>query len=63
MNKPNINIFWDYVKERYPDARFSFWFCVGELQFWLNGEAERDGENVYSCIMKDGKFCISQKTK
>lgn len=58
MNKPNINAFWDYVKECYPDARFSFWFRVGELQFWPTGEAERDGEDVYGCIMKDGKFCI-----
>lgn len=58
MNKPNINAMWDYVKELYPDARFSFWYRIGELQFWPNGEAEAEGEDVYGCIVRDGKFCI-----
>lgn len=58
MNKPNINAMWDYVKEHYPDARFSFWYRVGELQFWPSGKAEAEAEDVYACIIENGKFRI-----
>lgn len=58
MNKPNINAMWDYVKERYPDARFDFWYRSGELHFWPTGEAEERGDYSYGCVVRDGEFTI-----
>lgn len=58
MDKPYINAMWDFVKERYPDARFSFWYRIGELQFWPTGKSEEEGDDVYACVVRNGKYEI-----
>ena len=58
MTKPNINIYWDYVKTLYPDARFDFWYRSGELHFWPNGEAEANGESTWGCVADGDSFRI-----
>ena len=56
-NRPNINAYWQYVKEHYPDAIFDFWYHNGELHFYANKEMEQNGY-TYGCIKKDGVFQI-----
>lgn len=51
MKYPNINVLWQYVRGQYPDARFDFWYHVGELHFYPNGEAEKNGDPVYGAFL------------
>ena len=57
-DKPYINAFWEYVKEKYPDARFSFWWSIGELDFYPNGEAEASDGTQYCCIKENDEYII-----
>jgi len=57
----DVNRFWEFVKARYPDARFERWFPDGELHFWPNGEAERKGENLGSCF-RDERASLKART-
>lgn len=64
--KPNVNAYWEHVKSMYPDARFNFWYSIGELHFYRDGKAEAndpDGDYVSSCFKKDGKFTIQHHSK
>lgn len=56
--KPNVNFYWNYVKELYPDARFSFWYSSGELHFYPNGGAEERDDPPMSCFRKNGQYVI-----
>ena len=56
-NRPNVNAYWDHVREIYPDARFDFWYSSGELHFYRNADAERLGEKS-SCFAKGGTLVI-----
>ena len=59
MNDKNINHMWMFVKEKYPDARFDFWFEVtGELIFYPTGKAEDDLRPNCSCVIENGKYTI-----
>lgn len=59
MSKPNVNAFWEYVRSKYPDARFDFWYSAGELHFFPDGNAEAAPDGyTYGCILKDGKYKI-----
>ena len=56
--RENVNAFWDYVRDRFPDARFDFWYHVGELHFFPDGAAEKRGE-IWSCYKdSNGRFHI-----
>lgn len=55
---PNVNEYWEYVKEQYPDARFDFWYKFGELHFYADGEKEAAGVTTYACIKQGDKFII-----
>lgn len=54
-SKANVNYYWGYVKEHYPDARFDFWFKWGELHFYPNAEAEYRDE-VMALLKENGKY-------
>ena len=53
-----MNAYWDFVKSQYPDARFDFWYSIGELHFYPDGEAEAAGGSPYGCYKEDDKFVI-----
>lgn len=55
---PNMNKYWEYVKENYPDARFNFWYSAGELLFYPNGGAEERDDALMTCFWRNGKFVI-----
>ena len=55
---PNVNKFWDYVKSQFPDARFVYFYLVGELQFYPNGTLEAQGGKPYSCVKECGEYVI-----
>ena len=57
-SRPNVNKFWYFVKEKYPDARFDFWYSAGELHFYPDGEAEKAGGSPYSCVVMDDMLVI-----
>ena len=40
MDRLTVNELWMIVREKYPDARFSFFFSHGELIFYEDGTAE-----------------------
>lgn len=50
-----------YIKERYPKAIFDYYFETAhhgtELQFW----ADENAEDVFSCLLKDGKMEIFEE--
>ena len=46
----DVNKYWDFVKSKYPDARFVRWFEDGELHFYPDGKSERDQKNLGSCF-------------
>ena len=54
MKKPNVNYYWQYIIERFPDAVFDFWYSSGELIFYTS----RLAENPSSCYMLNGKLTI-----
>ncbi len=58
MARENINAFWAFVKEKYPDARFDFWYHTGELHFYPNGYTEEHFDHPFACIRKDGRLVI-----
>jgi len=58
MNRPNVNAYWEYVKSVYPGAVFDFWYSNGELHFFPDADAERQGNGPYGCIKENGKFVI-----
>lgn len=58
IERVNLNGLWNYVKERFPDARFCFWFSSGELIFYPDGNAEANNEREHSCFKQNGKTVI-----
>ena len=57
-SRPNVNKFWYFVKQQYPDARFDFCDSVGELKFVPDGAAESAGGTPYSCVLMDDMLVI-----
>ena len=51
--RPNVNAYWGFVRDQFPDARFDFWYRAGELHFFRDGDHERSGESPWSCIRDD----------
>ena len=59
MNDKNINHMWMFVKEKYPDARFDYWFEeTGELIFYPTGRAEDKLSPTYCCVIRYGQYTI-----
>ena len=49
----NVNTFWQYVKSKFPDARFCYWYDDGNLTFYPNGRSELDDRNLSVCYRND----------
>ena len=58
--EPDVNRFWEFVKTKYPDARFVRWFPDGELHFWPDGKSEKKGENLGSCYRQDNAALVAK---
>jgi hypothetical protein len=56
FSKFNVNDVWTLVREKYPDARFSFFFSNGELIFYPSGDAEHE----FSATIKNGRLEITE---
>lgn len=54
----NVNLYWDYVTTRYPEAQFDFFYRVGELHFWPDKEAKNAGSAPWGCIRKGEDLVI-----
>jgi len=54
----NINLYWDYVTTRYPDAQFDFFYRSGELHFWPDKESKDAGNSVWGCVRKGEDLAI-----
>lgn len=48
----NVNVYWDFVVTRYPEAQFDFFYRVGELHFWPDKESKDAGAAPWGCINK-----------
>lgn len=51
--EPDVNRWWEYVKLKYPKARFVHWFPDGELHFYPDGKSEKEQTNLGSCYRND----------
>lgn len=46
----NVNTFWEYVKKKFPDARFVRWYDDGNLTFYPNGRSEKSEKKLGVCF-------------
>jgi hypothetical protein len=54
----DVNRYWEFVRKKYPDARFVRWFFDGELHFYPDGESELYDENLGSCYRDDNASLV-----
>lgn len=54
----NVNLYWDYVITRFPEAQFDFFYRVGELHFWPDRATKDSGAPAWGCIRKEEEFVI-----
>ena len=54
MKNENVNLYWQYVQEKYPDAKFDFWYRHGELHFYPDGNSEE----IHACFKHNGEYVI-----